>query len=155
MMTLAKIWNEKRDALISALISVAAFALYARTLAPSVAFLFDDTLDFQYSIPRLGIPHQTGYPLYTLLGKIFTLLVPLGDPAFRVNLFTALCCALAVAFVYLSARHLNTSRLAALLAALIFAVSKTFWENAVVAEIYTLQMLLTALILYLTLIWRA
>jgi hypothetical protein len=154
MMTLAKIWNEKRDALISALISVAAFALYARTLAPSVAFLFDDTLDFQYSIPRLGIPHQTGYPLYTLLGKIFTLLVPLGDPAFRVNLFTALCGALAVAFVYLSARHLNTSRLAALLAALIFAVSKTFWENAVVAEIYTLQMLLTALILYLTLIWR-
>ncbi|MBI5652547.1 MAG: DUF2723 domain-containing protein [Chloroflexi bacterium] len=154
MITFQKIWNEKRDALISALIGVAAFALYARTLAPSVVFLFDDTLDFQYTIPRLGIPHQTGYPLYALLGKIFTLLVPLNDPAFRVNLFTALCGALAVAFVYLIARHLIASRIAALVAALSFAVSKTFWENAVVAEIYTLQMLLTALTLYLTLIWR-
>lgn len=154
MKTLEHIWNDKRDALISIIIGAVAFTLYARTLAPSVAFIFDDTLDFQYSIPRLGIPHQTGYPLYTLLGKLFTILVPLNDPAYRLNLFTAFNAALAVAFVYLVARHLATNRIAAMIAALTFAVGQTFWENAVVAEVYATQMLLAALSLYLTLIWR-
>jgi hypothetical protein len=151
LQTWRRLWNERRDALISAAMFVLAFALYVRTLAPSVAFLFDDTLDFQYVIPRLGIVHQTGYPLYTLLGKLFTLLVPLNDPAFRLNLFTALNGALAVAFVYLVVRRLAAHRIAAIIAALTFAVGDTFWAQAVVAEIYTMQMLLAALLLYLTL----
>ncbi|MBI5301923.1 MAG: DUF2723 domain-containing protein [Chloroflexi bacterium] len=141
----------KRDWFLSAMLFVGALALYARTLAPSVAFLFDDTLDFQYSVTRLGIPHQTGYPLYTLLGKLFSVVVPLNDAAYRLNLFTALCGALAIAMLYLVVRQLTAYRIAAFVAALTFAVSKTFWENAVVAEIYTLQMLLTTLVLFLAL----
>ncbi|MBI3740427.1 MAG: DUF2723 domain-containing protein, partial [Chloroflexi bacterium] len=87
--------QSRRDHFIAAAIFLFTFTIYLRTLAPSVVFLFDDTLDFQYSIPRLGIAHQTGYPLYTLLGKIFTALVPLNDAAFRLNLFSALCAAFA------------------------------------------------------------
>ncbi|MCA1554820.1 MAG: DUF2723 domain-containing protein, partial [Chloroflexi bacterium] len=40
-----------------------------RTLAPSVAFLFDDSLEFQLVGYKLAIAHPTGYPLYTLLLK--------------------------------------------------------------------------------------
>ncbi len=144
-------WNEKRDALIAALLFVSALALYWRTLAPSVLGPFDDSLEMQYVIPRLGILHPTGYPLYTLLGKLFTLIVPFGDPAFRLNLFSACCAALAVAFVYLVAQKIVASRVAAFVAALTFAVGETFWAQAVAAEVYALQMLLTALTLYLTL----
>ncbi|MBM3128645.1 MAG: DUF2723 domain-containing protein [Chloroflexi bacterium] len=146
-----KWWNEKRDPLLSAMVFALAFALYWRTLAPSVLGPFDDALEIQYVIPRLGILHPTGYPLYTILGKLFTLIVPLNDPAFRLNLFSALCAALAVAFVYASARKLVAWRAAALLAALIFAVGDAFWAQAVAAEVYALQMLLVALILWLTL----
>jgi len=141
----------RRDAFIAAALFLAAFALYARTLAPSVAFIFDDTLDFQYTIPRLGIPHQTGYPLYTLLGKIFTLLVPLNDAAFRLNLFSALCAALAVAILYATLRQITHHRIPALLGATIFAVSPTFWSHALIAEVYALQMLLSVLVFYFAL----
>ncbi len=143
-----------RDGLVGAVISAIAFTVYWRTLAPSVAFLFDDTLEFQYVVPRLGIIHQTGYPLYTLLGKLFTLLVPLNDPAFRLNLFSAVVGAIAVGMVYLVLIHLVAHRWAAVVGALTFAAGQTFWGQAVIAEIYTAQMLLVALTLYLVLIWR-
>ncbi|MDE3087967.1 MAG: DUF2723 domain-containing protein [Chloroflexota bacterium] len=154
MKNLNKVWNERRDLLISTLLFILAFALYVRTVAPSVAFLFDDTLEFQYVVPRLGILHPTGYPLYALLGKLFTLLVPLNDPAFRLNLLSALNGALAVALVYFVARHVVAHRFAALIAALMFAVGQTFWSQAVIAETYTTQMLIVALLFYLALIWR-
>lgn len=144
----------RRDLFFGALLFVSALALYVRTLAPSVAFLFDDTLEFQYIVPRLGIIHQTGYPLYALLGKLFTLAVPLNDPAFRLNLLSAVDGALAVAMVYFVARHLTSTLFAAVIAALTFAVGQTFWSQAVIAETYTTQMLLVAILLYLALIWK-
>ncbi len=142
------------DRVTSAALFVGALALYVRTLAPTVAFIFDDTLEFQYIVPRLGILHPTGYPLYALLGKLFTLLIPLGDPAFRLNLLSAVAGALAIAFVFLVLRQLNVHWVAALTGALTFAVTQTFWSQAVVAEIYTTQMLIVAVVLYLALIWR-
>src|SRR6185436_5862821 len=62
--------------------------LYLLTLAPSVVTLFDDSLEFQLVTYRLGIAHPTGYPLYTLLGKLFTFL-PIGNVAYRVNVMSA------------------------------------------------------------------
>src|SRR5438045_9307008 len=47
----------------------------------------------------LGVPHPTGYPLYVLLGKLFTLL-PVGDVAYRVNLSSAVYMAGAVGVLY-------------------------------------------------------
>ena len=77
-------------------ISLAALGLYVRTLAPSVATLFDDSLEFQLVPVLLAIPHPTGYPLYALLGRLATL-VPFGDAAYRVNLLSAVAAAVAVA----------------------------------------------------------
>ena len=78
----------------------AALWLYLTTLAPSVVTLFDDSLEFQLVTYQLGIAHPTGYPLYTLLGKLFTFL-PMGNVAYRVNLMSAVFGALTVALVYL------------------------------------------------------
>lgn len=144
----------RRNLFLGAILFVAALALYIRTLAPSVAFLFDDTLEFQYIVPRLGIIHQTGYPFYALLGKLFTLAVPLNDPAFRLNLLSAVSGAIAVALVYFVARHLTHHLFAAVIAALLFAVGQTFWSQAVIAETYTTQMVIVAVLLYLALIWK-
>lgn len=151
MKTFSDFWKRNGDALVSLVLFILSFALYLRTLAPSIVFLFDDTLEMQYVVPRLGILHPTGYPLYTLLGKLFTVLVPLNDVAFRLNLFSAVCAALAVAMLYNVARQITTHRIAAVIAALTFAVGDTFWAQAIAAEVYALQMLLVAIILWLTL----
>lgn len=145
--------GNRRDVGIGAVVGLAVFVLYLRTLAPSVAFLFDDTLEFQYVVPRLGIPHPTGYPLYSLLGKLFSLLVPLNDPAFQLNLFSAVSAAVAVSMVYFALRRLTSFRFAAIIGALVFALGRTFWAQAVIAEIYALQMLLVAIIFYLAITW--
>ncbi|MDH7487661.1 MAG: DUF2723 domain-containing protein [Anaerolineae bacterium] len=141
--------------IIAGLLFLLSLALYVRTLAPSVADVFSDTLEFQLVGPTLGIAHETGYPLYTLLSWLFARLLPLGDAATRVNLLSALCAALAVAFVYRAGQLLTGRRLAALCAAVIFALSPVWWSQAVIAEVYALHGLFVALILWLILRWEA
>lgn len=153
------------DWLAGAALFLFTLLVYLRTLAPTVAFMFDDSLEFQLLAARMAIAHPTGYPLYSLLIKLATFL-PLGDIAYRVNLVSAVSGALAVAFVYLAARELTARfmtaqnavgaalvRAPAVIAALIFAFGETFWSQAVVAEVYTLQALLTAVMLWLVLRW--
>ena len=132
---------------------LAGLALYTATAAPSVATIFDDSLEFHVVLPTLGIAHPSGYPLYTLLGKLATLLIPLRDPAGRANLFSALTAALAVAFFYLVAGRLAGSRPAAAVAAVAFALAPAWWSQAVIAEVYALHGLLMILFIYLLLRW--
>ena len=132
-------------------LAVAALVLYVVSLAPTVATVFDDSLEFQVVLPSLGIAHPTGYPLYTLLGGLFSLL-PVGDDAFRVNLLSAVAGAAAIGVIFLAARQLGSSRLAAAAMSAVFAVSSTWWSQATIAEVYTLNGLFVALILLLTLL---
>jgi len=138
-----------RDWLLPAALGLASFAVYLRTLAPTV--LPGDAGEFQFAAPLLGVAHPTGYPLYILLGKLWTLLVPWGDLAQRMNLFSAFGAALAVALFYLVARQLSGRSLVAAIAALTLAFSRTFWSQAVVAEVYALHSFFIAAILYLAL----
>jgi hypothetical protein len=151
-------WKEllirRRDFLLGAVIFVSALALYWRTLAPSVATVFDDSLEFQLVCPTLGIAHPTGYPLYTLLGKFFTL-IPIGDAAYRVNLMSAFFAALTVVLIYLIVRVLTDNSLSAFFASLAMAVSPVFWSQAVIAEVYSLNAFFTALVVCLLLRWEA
>src|SRR4051812_48410305 len=103
--------NERRWA--GLLLCLASFALYLRTLAPTVVELFDDSLEFQLAGFRLAIAHPTGYPLYMLLLKGFSLL-PFGEVAGRANLASAVCAALAVGLVYAVVLQLTGSVLPAL-----------------------------------------
>ena len=63
-------------------------AIYALTLRPSIGW--NDSPEFVDVAYTLGIGHPSGFPTYTLLGKLATL-IPLGGIAFRVNLLSALC----------------------------------------------------------------
>ena len=85
-------------ALVSALL---AFVLYLRTLAPGV--LGGDSGEFQFAAWLGGFAHPTGYPLYLLLGWLWTHLLPLHDPAWRMNAFSALWGGVATGLVYLLA----------------------------------------------------
>jgi hypothetical protein len=79
-------------------LGVGSFVLYLITLAPTV--LFADGGEFQFVPYILGIAHPTGYPLYLLLGWAWSHVLPIGDVAYRMNLFSALWAALAVGLSY-------------------------------------------------------
>ena len=129
----------------------APLAAYWRTLAPTVFGL--DSAEFSSGAAALGLVHPPGYPLYLLLGHLFVRLPLGGDAGYRLNLMSAFFAALTSLFLYLLLSRLTRRRLSALLAALMLAFSYYFWNQALVAEIYTLNTFLITLTLYLFARW--
>jgi hypothetical protein len=130
-------------------------ALYASTLAPGLSWAHNgaDGGDFISAAATNGIPHPTGYPTYLLLAHAFQL-IPVGSLAFRTNLLSAVCAVAAAVFVYLSVARLpflsrRSSWLAGGVAALAYGLSPLVWSQAVITEVYSLQALFLALILFL------
>ncbi len=134
-----------------ALLFVAALALYVRTVAPGL--LDGDEGEFQINVYRLGVSH-TGYPLFFLLGKLFTLLVPVGTIATRANLFSAFWGALTIAAAYLIIWILTCNRWAAVVTALLLAASRVEWSQSVIPRPYTLNSLFVVAVPLLLFLWR-
>jgi len=145
-----------------------AFSTYLITLAPTITWRNDgaDGGDLIAAAYTLGIAHPPGYPVYVALGKLFTLL-PIGDIAYRVNLMSAFFAATTVVLVYLItlglcrslsrgvATRARAPRIAASAAALSLAFSPTFWSQATIAEVYTLNAFFVAVLFYVLLKWAA
>ena len=131
--------------------------LYVGTLAPTVLpYGTPDTLDspmLQAEVSILGIGHPTGYPTYMVLTHLFTYL-PFGDPAYRINLASAVYGVAAVLVVYLAGLRLCNRAVAATAGALAFGLCGAFWSQAVISEVYTLEALLVALVILVLLVWR-
>lgn len=138
---------------IAALFSV----FYLSTLAPTVLYHDDpemfDPVMLQAAAPVLGIAHPTGYPSYMMLAHLFTYL-PLGDEAYRVNLVSAVFGVLAVVMTFLVAVRLTGRAVAAASGALAFGLTPIFWSQAVIAEVYTMNAVFIASVLYVLLLWR-
>src|SRR3990170_8175253 len=94
------------DRLLGVVVFCVSFTVYLLTLAPTI--YIEDAAEFAAAVPTLGITHPSGFPLYMLLGKLFTILVPIGEMAFRVNLFSAATVSLALVVFYYVLRSLLT-----------------------------------------------
>ncbi len=146
----ARHWDAPALALLVALF-VLALTAYVRTLFPGL--LYGDSAEFQVLAVTLGWTHATGYPVYLLLAKLFTL-IPLRDIAYRVNLLSAACGAVAVAGAYAVLVELFRSHIGALLGAVSLAISFTFWSQAVIAEVYTPNAAFLAGLIWLLVRWQ-
>lgn len=147
---------QRGDWLVGIIAALVSFAVYAWTTAPSVTLL--DSGEFALAAQHFGVPHPTGYPLWTLLAWLFQL-VPLGNAAWQIALFSGVCGALAVGLCAMLIRSTATwifpgaaaqpfASVAAVAFGLVFAFSQSMWSQAVIIEVYTLHALLVGL--YLT-----
>ncbi len=150
------------DQLLACLAGGLALALYVATLAPGV--LGGDSGEYQVAAWLAGFVHPTGYPLFLIIGWLWTHLLPFKTPAWRLNLLTALSGGLAVGLAYLLALPILASglpaklsaiqrRALALFAAACFAISPTFWSQAIIAESYPLHAAFVAAILFCLVAW--
>lgn len=149
------------------------FAMYVMTLAPTVTF--EDSGELTAAAYLLGVPHQPGYPLFTMLGHLFTQL-PFGSIAYRVNLMSSFFSALGAMFVTwatilliknIFSEKINnkntpalpkpvTAQLAyicGLSAGLFAALGFENWEQSIITEVYGLNTFFVALSLTLALLW--
>jgi hypothetical protein len=138
---------------IPVLLFAACLGCYCLTLAPSITWEHDgvDSGDLVTAAYTLGIAHPPGYPLFILLARL-SMLLPLGEVAYRVNLMSAVLAAATVSVVYLTILLLRprdigapSSLIIAAASALLLGLSRTFWEQAIIAEVYSLNALLVAL----------
>jgi tetratricopeptide (TPR) repeat protein len=137
--------------------------LYAWTAAPNVTLL--DSGEFMTAAMHFGVPHPTGYPLWTLLTWLFTL-IPFGNAAWEINLFSGVCGALATGVVTmlfssstrwmlgeLMSRWRGLNAILSVTIGLLFAFSFSMWSQAVIAEVYTLHALVIGLFLAALYAW--
>lgn len=116
---------------------------------PQTVVLEDDGL-FLLTAYFNGIAHPPGYPLFTLLSHVATW-IPLGSIASRVHGFTAVLGALSCVCLYQVIRQLLPGTFPALVASLAFGFSLAFWSQSIIADVYSLNVLIVILLLWLSL----
>lgn len=126
-------------------LSVAAFGLpmvlYLLTMAPTIYNL--DSAELTTAVSANGIIRATGYPLYLVLGKVWSWL-PVGDVGYRMNLFSAACGATTIFLADRILRQLQVGSWARFGALGLLATALYFWALSLIAEVYTLHTALMA-----------
>ncbi|MFH1368818.1 MAG: DUF2723 domain-containing protein [Elusimicrobiota bacterium] len=124
------------------------FIVYIYTLFPSCA-PYRDTGEMVTAAHLLGVAHPPGYPFYVLLSKISLLLLSFGNEAYRLNVLSALAGAFTAYFLYRVFLILKDDKFLAGSASLLFSFSYLQWYLSLVSEMYTLNTLFAAAIIYL------
>jgi hypothetical protein len=126
------------------------FSLYLLTLAPTIAPL--DSAELTSAAATAGLTRATGYPLYLLLGYLWSWL-PIGDVGYRMNLFSAFNGALTILLAERILRRWGIGPWAAFGALGLLTCATFFWSLALIAEVYTMQTALMAGLILALLRW--
>lgn len=137
---------------LPAVTGVAVFLVYLLTLAPTI--LGGDTGELAAVACSSGVAHPPGYPVFIILAKVFTF-IPFGNVGWRINLLSALCDALAAVVLLLAVKKWTRNQWAGLVTAGLFAFSPLTWRYAVTAEVFALNNLIVAMLIYLAVCFAA
>ncbi|RPJ49061.1 MAG: DUF2723 domain-containing protein, partial [Candidatus Latescibacterota bacterium] len=157
-------YGRRLDWLFGLVVTLVSLSVYAMTVGRGAPFW--DCGEFIACAYILGIPHPPGAALFVMTGRVVSLL-PFGDTAFLLNLYSSVTSALAVGFCALTLarviRRLRGHERAAIdsvvlyagvvLGSLAMAFGSTYWFNAVEAEVYGLTLLLISLLIWLSALW--
>ena len=139
--------------------------MYRLTSQSSVAFW--DCGEYAATSPAMEVPHPPGAPLFTLLGRVAMMTPYVSDPALRINLISALASAFTIMFLYLISvkvisrwkgfpTDIHSSIVVfapAVIGALTFSVSDTFWFNAVESSLFASSMFFVSFVVWLGMTW--
>lgn len=123
---------------------------YVLTLAQVV--VYGDPTEYTFVANILGIAHPPGYAFYTLLGKLFQTLIPIGDVPWRMHLLSAAAATTGALFVFGTVRENSRvlfnrrnevgdeagpetwALVVAVFAALTVAFGVNYWQHAIHAN---------------------
>ena len=150
-------------------ICVVACLVYILTAEATGSFW--DTGEFIASAYKLQLPHPPGAPVFTLLGRFFIILFGGDNPAFAVNVMSAVASGFTILFLFWTITHFArklvvgsidepttpqvfTIIAAGIVGALAYTFSDSFWFSAVEGEVYALSSFFTALVFWAILKWE-
>ncbi|HEY9085354.1 MAG TPA: DUF2723 domain-containing protein [Candidatus Tyrphobacter sp.] len=125
------------------------FVVALAFLVPMLTYVFSishdvaarDLAEMQGVPYLLGIPHATGYPLFVLLGWVFSHAIAIDSLAYRMNLFGALCMSLTCAVGVITAIRIGVGPVTSLGAFLCFAWARIVWFHGAQADTQDLALL--------------
>ncbi len=155
------------DRIISACVFGYALLLYTLTVAPTASFW--DAGEFIAIAHGLQVSHPPGAPVFMLVGRLFSMFVPASMVSLAINMISVLASAITILLTYWIIVRLvrewqgnpeqwdTGSRITAIVGGVIgactFAVTDSFWFNAVEAEVYAMSMFFTATVVWLIMRW--
>jgi len=131
------------DWLLIAAMLLGSVLLYGVTAARTVTG--EDGGELLAAAHGFGVPHPPGYPLWLLLAWTADHVLPLDSVAFKITTMSLVFSALANAIFLAVTLKTIRSRVAAVTGASLFAVSLTHWTQAVIPEVYALNICFFAL----------
>jgi tetratricopeptide (TPR) repeat protein len=161
----------RRNTIIAGAIFIVTFGVYLLTMCPTI--YWEDSAAFSAANSIVGIPHSPGFPIYVLLGRIFSL-IPIENPAFSSNLASAFWGCISLVILYLLMLELFNqtkfcgnaprrgfsptqkewiSQIGMVMGVLFLGFSSAFWLQTIRAEVYTLNIFFTLLLIFLLLKW--
>ncbi len=141
--------------------STIALIVYLNTLAPDLTWdnFGVDGGELIAATMTGGVPHPSGYPIYLMLGRIFGQ-IPIGTVAYRFNLFSAFSMAVAAGFIALGILHrIGVDRQSirirqvgpAVATGLSFAFAPLVWGQAIITEVYALNLAFVSILIWILL----
>jgi hypothetical protein len=143
----------------------AALFVFWSTVEPTVSYW--DAGEYIATSSKLEVGHPPGAPLYQMMGAAFSVFaVDATDIAYTVNLLAVFSSAFTILFLFWSLtlllkRHILKEKAndimvlgAAAVGSLAYAVTDSFWFNAVEAEVYAPATLLLSAMFYIGLLWE-
>jgi 4-amino-4-deoxy-L-arabinose transferase-like glycosyltransferase len=123
------------------------FVIYLHNI--SIGVYGGDSGDFISTIATLGVPHPSGFPLYMILGILFSKLSVFPEIARNIGILSAFFSALSVVFIYHTSRLLTGNKIISLISALLVAFYYVFWLYAEIVEVFALNNFFITLLIYL------
>lgn len=126
--------------------------VYILTTFPTVQT--EDSGELIAAAVKLDIAHPPGYPLHTLLGKLFSIIIPFGNLAWRVNIMSGFFAAAAATFLFLFLKRITKNDLVSMCGSFFFAFTDIFWSQSNRTEVYSLNTFFVILLIYLLYLWH-
>ncbi len=143
---------------------VVLISTYLYTIAPTVSLW--DCGEFITCAHILGVAHPPGTPFFTLIGRIFDIIIPFNEVAKRINFLSSLSSAVAGGFLYLIIlsvfqrfRENRGKKIPlkihpiAIFCSIGAGLSYSVWDTSVETEVYSTSILILVISLWLALHW--
>lgn len=139
--------NKILTLLLQVLIFLSTFSVYLHNLSPSV--YGGDSGDFLSAIAVKGVAHPSGYPLFMLLGILFSYLPFDQTLAWKVSLLSAIFTSLTNVLIFIFVYRFSKNRILALISAFSYAFIFPIFLYAEVTEVFALHYFLLLFDFYL------
>jgi hypothetical protein len=126
------------------------FSIYVYCIPDEI--VFGDSGELATAVHVFGVAHSTGYPLYIIIGKLFSFL-PFGSLAFKLGLMSSSFSALAGILIYFSAYLILKNRPSSLVAQGAAGFSPLLWSQSVIPEVYSLSICIISLLIMLLILY--